>query len=146
MAATAASNPAAEPTLRADGGAIALSTLRAACASGASASATATINIRLAGSAVRIRMRRGSRPPGRGLPRGVTVRGRLPDRPEEAAYTSGVGFDSPEKLAIVFLIALIVFGPSRLPELGRSLGQGIRGFKDSVDGRDEPGDHSPHQP
>ena len=62
------------------------------------------------------------------------------------AYTSGMGFDSPEKLAIVFLIALIVFGPSRLPELGRSLGEGIRGFKDSVDGRDEPGDHPPRQP
>ena len=62
------------------------------------------------------------------------------------AYTSGMGFDSPEKLAIVFLIALIVFGPSRLPELGRSLGEGIRGFKDSVDGPDEPGDHPPRQP
>jgi sec-independent protein translocase protein TatA len=60
--------------------------------------------------------------------------------------SSGMGFDSPEKLAIVFLIALIVFGPSRLPELGRSLGQGIRGFKDSVDGRDEPGEHPPRQP
>ena len=57
-----------------------------------------------------------------------------------------MGFDSPEKLVIVFVIALIVLGPSRLPELGRSLGQGIRGFKDSVEGRDEPGDHSPHQP
>ncbi len=57
-----------------------------------------------------------------------------------------MGFDSPEKLAIVLLIALIVFGPSRLPELGRSLGEGIRGFKDSVDGRGEPGDHPPRQP
>jgi len=74
------------------------------------------------------------------------VRGGLPPPPGEPAYTSGMGFDSPEKLAIVFLIALIVFGPSRLPELGRSLGEGIRGFKDSVDGRDEPGDHPPRQP
>ena len=56
-----------------------------------------------------------------------------------------MGFDSPEKFVIVFLIALIVLGPSRLPELGRSLGQGIRGFKDSVEGRDEPGDHPPRQ-
>jgi sec-independent protein translocase protein TatA len=47
---------------------------------------------------------------------------------------------------IVFLIALIVFGPSRLPELGRSLGEGIRGFEDSVDGRDEPGNDPPRQP
>src|SRR6476661_4588890 len=67
-AATAASNPAAELTRRAPGGAIAPFTLRAACAAGASASTTATISVRLAGSAVRIRMRRGSRPPGRGLP------------------------------------------------------------------------------
>jgi sec-independent protein translocase protein TatA len=66
--------------------------------------------------------------------------------PAGLAYTSGMGFDSPEKLVIVFLIALIVLGPSRLPELGRSLGQGIRGFKDSVEGRDEPGDHTPGQP
>lgn len=74
------------------------------------------------------------------------MRAGLPAPPGEPAYTSGMGFDSPEKLAIVFLIALIVFGPSRLPELGRSLGEGIRGFKDSVDGRDEPGDHPPRQP
>ena len=47
---------------------------------------------------------------------------------------------------IVFLIALIVFGPSRLPELGRSLGEGIRGFKDSADGRNEPGNDPPRQP
>jgi sec-independent protein translocase protein TatA len=47
---------------------------------------------------------------------------------------------------IVFLIALIVFGPSRLPELGRSLGEGIRGIKDSVDGRDERGNHPPRRP
>jgi sec-independent protein translocase protein TatA len=57
-----------------------------------------------------------------------------------------MGSDSPEQLAIVFLIALIVFGRSRLPELGRSLGQGLGGFKDSVDGRDERGQHPPRQP
>jgi TatA/E family protein of Tat protein translocase len=57
-----------------------------------------------------------------------------------------MGLDSPEKLAIVFLIALIAFGRSRLPELGRSLGQGIRGCTDSMDGGDEPGDHAPRQP
>ena len=47
---------------------------------------------------------------------------------------------------IVFLTALIVYGPSRLPELGRSLGEGIRGSKDSADGRDERGNHPPRQP
>jgi sec-independent protein translocase protein TatA len=41
------------------------------------------------------------------------------------------------EILIVLLIALIVFGPKRLPEMGRSLGKGIREFKDSVTGKDE---------
>jgi sec-independent protein translocase protein TatA len=46
----------------------------------------------------------------------------------------------PLELAIVLIIALVVFGPKRLPELGRSLGRGIREFRGSVtgDSRDEP--------
>ena len=43
----------------------------------------------------------------------------------------------PFELAIVLIIALIVFGPKRLPELGRSLGKGIREFKGSVSGDDK---------
>ena len=35
------------------------------------------------------------------------------------------------------VIALLVFGPKRLPELGRALGSGLRGFKDAVEGDDE---------
>jgi sec-independent protein translocase protein TatA len=38
------------------------------------------------------------------------------------------------QIAIVLVIALIVFGPKRLPELGRSLGTGMREFKDSITG------------
>ena len=41
------------------------------------------------------------------------------------------------EILIVLAIALIVFGPKRLPEMGRSLGRGIREFKDSVTGKDE---------
>jgi len=46
----------------------------------------------------------------------------------------------PLELAIVLIIALVVFGPKRLPELGRSLGRGIREFRGSVsgDGHEEP--------
>jgi len=44
-----------------------------------------------------------------------------------------------EKLLIVLVIALIVLGPKKLPEVGRSLGRGIREFKDGVTGKeDEP--------
>jgi sec-independent protein translocase protein TatA len=38
----------------------------------------------------------------------------------------------PLELIVVLIIALIVFGPKRLPELGRSMGRGIREFKNSV--------------
>jgi sec-independent protein translocase protein TatA len=41
------------------------------------------------------------------------------------------------EIIIVLIIVLIVFGPKRLPEMGRSLGRGIREFKESVTGRDE---------
>lgn len=40
----------------------------------------------------------------------------------------------PLEIAIVVIIALLVFGPKRLPELGRSLGKGIREFKGSITG------------
>jgi len=45
---------------------------------------------------------------------------------------------SPIQLIIVLIIALVILGPKRLPEVGRSLGRGIREFKDSVTGKDEP--------
>lgn len=46
---------------------------------------------------------------------------------------------SPIQLIIVMIIALVVLGPKRLPEMGKSLGKGIREFKHSVSGDDDPG-------
>ena len=48
-----------------------------------------------------------------------------------------LGIGLPEML-IVLVIALVVFGPKRLPDLGRSLGSGMREFKDSVGGSHKP--------
>jgi sec-independent protein translocase protein TatA len=42
----------------------------------------------------------------------------------------------PLEIVIILVIVLIIFGPKRLPDLGRSLGHGMREFKDSVTGKD----------
>ena len=44
---------------------------------------------------------------------------------------SGIG---PTELIIVLVIALIILGPKRLPEVGRSIGHGMREFKNSISG------------
>jgi sec-independent protein translocase protein TatA len=49
----------------------------------------------------------------------------------------GSGLLSPWHLAILALVLLLIFGPKRLPEMGRSLGHGLREFKDSVSGLSE---------
>ncbi|MFN0154439.1 MAG: twin-arginine translocase TatA/TatE family subunit [Gaiella sp.] len=41
------------------------------------------------------------------------------------------------ELLILLLVLLLVFGPKRLPEMGRQLGRGMREFKDSVTGKDD---------
>lgn len=46
----------------------------------------------------------------------------------------------PLELAIVLIIALIIFGPKKLPELGRSMGRGIKEFKGSLTGDDKDDD------
>jgi sec-independent protein translocase protein TatA len=43
-----------------------------------------------------------------------------------------MGLDNPIHLAFVLLLVLLVFGAKRLPEMGRSLGEGMRGFKESI--------------
>ena len=42
----------------------------------------------------------------------------------------------PTELIIVLVLALLILGPKRLPAAGRSLGQGMREFKDSITGKD----------
>jgi len=48
----------------------------------------------------------------------------------------GTGLLQPGHLLIILVIALIIFGPGKLPELGSSLGKGIREFKKTVGGDD----------
>jgi sec-independent protein translocase protein TatA len=43
-----------------------------------------------------------------------------------------IGWTSPTHLALLLLIALLLFGAKRVPEIGRSLGSGMREFKDSI--------------
>ena len=52
-----------------------------------------------------------------------------------------LGFDNPIHILFLLMLLLLVFGAKRLPEIGRSLGTGMRGFKDSLTG--EPGAHQP---
>ena len=42
------------------------------------------------------------------------------------------GLFQPMHLLVILFIAVLVFGPKRLPELGKSLGDGIRGFQDAM--------------
>jgi sec-independent protein translocase protein TatA len=46
------------------------------------------------------------------------------------------------EILILLLVALLVFGPKRLPEMGRSLGRGMREFKDSISGKDDDEDRT----
>jgi sec-independent protein translocase protein TatA len=46
----------------------------------------------------------------------------------------------PMEVLVVLIIALVIFGPKRIPELGRSVGKGIREFRGSVSGEND--DHS----
>jgi sec-independent protein translocase protein TatA len=45
-----------------------------------------------------------------------------------------MGLDNPLHILLLLIVVLLVFGAKRLPEIGRSLGEGMRGFKDSLSG------------
>jgi sec-independent protein translocase protein TatA len=55
------------------------------------------------------------------------------------------GLFQPMHLLVIFAIALLVFGPKKLPELGKGIGEGIRGFKDAMKngGSEQPKPSSP---
>jgi sec-independent protein translocase protein TatA len=48
------------------------------------------------------------------------------------------GLFQPTHLLIIAGIALLIFGPKKLPELGKGLGESIRGFKSAMAAKDEP--------
>jgi len=48
-----------------------------------------------------------------------------------------MGLDNPIHIAFLLILLLLVFGAKRLPEMGKSLGHGMRGFKDALSG-DQP--------
>jgi sec-independent protein translocase protein TatA len=54
-----------------------------------------------------------------------------------------MGLDNPIHIAFLLILLLLVFGAKRLPEMGRSLGDGMRGFKDAISGE---GSHAAAQP
>ncbi|MFN7975303.1 MAG: twin-arginine translocase TatA/TatE family subunit [Acidobacteriota bacterium] len=55
-------------------------------------------------------------------------------------FLIGFGSLGLTELLLILLIVIIVFGASRLPEIGKGLGKGISNFKKSVKGEDETGD------
>ena len=50
------------------------------------------------------------------------------------------GLFQPMHLLVIFGLALLIFGPKKLPELGKGIGEGIRGFKSAMQTDDKPAD------
>jgi sec-independent protein translocase protein TatA len=57
-----------------------------------------------------------------------------------------MGLDNPIHIAFLLILLLLVFGAKRLPEMGRSLGDGMRGFKDAISGEAMNTDTATQQP
>jgi sec-independent protein translocase protein TatA len=57
-----------------------------------------------------------------------------------------MGLDNPIHIAFLLILLLLVFGAKRLPEMGKSLGTGMRGFKDALSGESEPAPQISHEP
>jgi sec-independent protein translocase protein TatA len=52
------------------------------------------------------------------------------------------GLENPIHLLVIALVVLIIFGPARLPSIGRAVGSGIRELRGSLSGEDQPPDKS----
>jgi len=59
------------------------------------------------------------------------------ERGPESAQEPHMPTPGLPEIAIILVIVLVIFGPKRLPDLGRSLGSGMKQFKDSVTGKDD---------
>ncbi|HEY7831090.1 MAG TPA: twin-arginine translocase TatA/TatE family subunit [Solirubrobacteraceae bacterium] len=55
-----------------------------------------------------------------------------------------MGLSNPLHIAFLLVIMLLVFGAKRLPEMGKSLGEGLRGFKGAIDGEPTPSEIATH--
>jgi sec-independent protein translocase protein TatA len=53
------------------------------------------------------------------------------------------GLFQPMHLLVIMGVALLVFGPKKLPELGKGIGEGIRGFKSAINANGETPDQNP---
>jgi sec-independent protein translocase protein TatA len=56
-----------------------------------------------------------------------------------------MGIENPVHLLFIAIVALVVLGPRRLPELARALGKGIREFRESISAEAEPEADAPEQ-
>ncbi|HTU29789.1 MAG TPA: twin-arginine translocase TatA/TatE family subunit [Solirubrobacteraceae bacterium] len=57
-----------------------------------------------------------------------------------------MGLENPLHIAIVLIVVLMVFGAKRLPEMGKGLGEGMRGFKSALSGESHPHDTTNTEP
>ena len=57
-----------------------------------------------------------------------------------------VGLENPLHIALILVVVLLVFGAKRLPEMGKSLGEGLRGFKHAISGEQPDQLHSAFAP
>ena len=78
-----------------------------------------------------------------GTPHARFARWSVDDRVLQGALAVMFGMGFPE-LLVILVVALLVFGPGKLPEIGRTLGEGIRDFRRALEGHD--GSKDPEAP